>query len=300
MSPQESVGTVGFVGLGVMGSAMSANVAAAGWPVVGFDIDPDRVAHFAEHTGGPSGGGALGSAAEVAEAADVVMLSLPSIEALDQVSQAIATVGDGSGVVIEMGTLPLAAKERAQAVLAEAGATLLDAPVSGTGLQAADGTLVVYSSGEEAAHQRAEPVLAALSKAVYHLGQFGNGSRMKYVANLLVVVNTLAAAEGHALAEASGLDPSVVQEVIAAGVGSSAMFEIRGPMMVDGGYEPPSARLDILRKDATIIAEHAREVGVATPLLDVTLPLYVEASDAGLGALDAAAVRLFLDRLAGR
>jgi 3-hydroxyisobutyrate dehydrogenase-like beta-hydroxyacid dehydrogenase len=194
-----------------------------------------------------------------------------------------------------MGTLPLAAKERARQRLAAVGVPLLDAPVSGTGLQADDATLVVYSSGDEAGHRRAEPVFSVIGSRVHYLGAFGNGSRMKYLANLLVAVQTVAAAEAHALGAASGLDAEVVQEVIESGVGTSAMFEIRGPMMVEGRYDPPAARLDIILKDATIIAEHARSLGVPTPLLERALSVVRAGSEAGLGGLDAAAVRLLFE-----
>ena len=277
---------VGVIGLGVMGSAMSHHILADGHQVVGFDIDPVRRGEFA--------GSAVESVAEVAHRAQIVLLSLPSSEALAQVAAEFANRASPGTVAVEMGTLPLADKEAVHALLASNGVDLLDAPVSGTGLQAADATLVVYSSGDQAAHERVVPIFDLIGKQTFYLGPFGNGSRMKFVANLLVAVHTLATAEAHQLGSACGLAPDLVQEVIAAGVGSSAMFEIRGSMMAADTYEPPSARLAIILKDAGIIADHARSLDSPTPLLDAAIPLYQAAVEAGLGDLDAAALRRLL------
>ncbi len=281
---------VGIIGLGVMGSAMSRHIIAAGHEVVGFDIDPTRRGEFP--------GSAVQSIADVARQAQMVLLSLPSSEALAQVAAELAISASPGSVAVEMGTLPLADKEAAHALLASSGIDLLDAPVSGTGLQAADATLVVYSSGEQAAHQQVVPIFDLIGKQTFFLGSFGNGSRMKFVANLLIAIHTLAAAEAHQLGSACGLGPELVQEVIAAGVGSSAMFEIRGPMMAADTYDPPSARLAIILKDAGIIADHARSLNSPTPLLNAALPLYQAAVEAGLGNLDAAALRQLLAELA--
>lgn len=326
---------MGVIGLGIMGGAMSANLLEAGFEVYGYDTDDERQSSFS--------GVGLPSAAEVANLSDVVLLSLPSGEALSEVAEQIAAGGErlhssvdadekggsdngaaageadgasrtpvrtsvgapaGEGdadrataravVVVEMGTLPLEIKQQSQKRLAAVGVDMLDAPVSGTGLQAADATLIVYASGSRSAYESARAVFEVIAARSFYLGEFGNGSRMKFVANLLVAVNTVAAAEAHALGAAAGLAPSVTQEVIAAGVGSSRMFEIRGAMMVKGSYDP-AARLAIIKKDAEIIAEFARTLGVETPLLDAAIPIYQRGTASGLGDLDAAAVRRLFD-----
>ncbi len=274
---------VGVVGLGVMGSAMSRHIVAGGYEVRGYDVDTDQMS--------ASAAVAAASVAEVAESCGIVLLSLPTAASLEAVAQEIASVGREGSIVVEMGTLPLEAKAAAAATLHAVGVTMLDAPVSGTGLQAADATLVVYCSGPSGALNRVRPVFDLIARQTYDLGEFGNGSRMKFVANLLVAVQTLAAAEAHSLGAAAGLAPSVVQEVIGAGVGSSRMFDIRGPMMVSEQYEPPSARLSIILKDAGIISDFARAANAATPLLDATIPLYERGVRLGLGDVDAAVLR---------
>ena len=274
---------VGVIGVGVMGGAMSGHLVAAGFEVCGYDVDPAKVAASAATP--------VDSVADVAARSDVVLLSLPSVNALDTVAAELADAEPAGLVAVEMGTLPLEAKQQAHDRLAAVDCDLLDAPVSGTGLQAADATLVVYSSGSHAGFQRAAPLFDVIGRRTYHLGAFGNGTRMKFVANLLVAVHTLAAAEAHALGEAAGLDPALTQDAVSAGTGTSSMFDIRGPMMVADSFDPPSARLAIIHKDACIIAGFARAVGTATPLLDAAIPMYERGLAADLGDLDAAALR---------
>jgi 3-hydroxyisobutyrate dehydrogenase-like beta-hydroxyacid dehydrogenase len=276
-----------------MGSAMARNLLAAGHQVLGFDIDSDKNATFAD-----IGGQTASNAGEVAGATEVVILSLPTTTALATVAGEIAQEQHPGLICLETGTFPLQAKLDARAALAAAGVDLLDTPLSGTGLQAADATLVVFASGSREGFERARPVFDAIGRSTHYLGEFGNGSKMKYIANLLVAVHGLAAAEAHALGIAAGLDPARVQEVMEDGVGSSKIFEIRGPMMVADDY-PPAARLDILLKDSTLIRDYARSVGAPTPLLDAAVPIYAQSSEAGLGDLDAAALCRFLEDLGG-
>lgn len=280
---------IGIVGLGVMGSATGAHLAAAGHDVCGYDIDPAACRHF------EAVGTVVGDVPDLAARSEVVLTWLPDVAALEATTPGLAAGGRAGLVVVEMGTLPLDAKQTAADTLAARGIVMLDAPVSGTGRQAADATLVVYASGDPDAYRMVEPLFAVLGSS-HHLGPFGHGSVMKYVANLLVTVHTAAAAEAHALAAASGIDPRLVQDVIAEGVGSSRMWEIRGQMMATATYQPPAGRLDIIKKDAGIISRYAAQVESPVPLLDLALEMFRDASAAGLGSLDAAAIRLHLDR----
>lgn len=284
---------IGVLGLGVMGSAMAKHLLGAGYEVHGYDVVPEKVDSFAELGGSPEASGMA-----VAQSSDIVILSLPSVVALEEATEELARGAHEGLIAIEMGTLPLEAKERARAALALVGVDLMDVPVSGTGLQADDGVLVVFASGSRDAFERSAPIFAAIGRSTHYLGNFGNGSVMKYIANLLVSVQTLAAAEAHALGIAAGMDPAVVQEVMSDGVGSSKIFDIRGPMMVEDVYSPPSARLSIILKDAGIIKAFAQDVGAPTPLLDASIPVYADAADT-FGDLDAAALCRYLENLGG-
>ncbi|NNC91025.1 MAG: NAD(P)-dependent oxidoreductase [Acidimicrobiia bacterium] len=287
---------VGIIGIGIMGTAYAENLLAAGFTVSGWDCDGSRVDAL-----GGRGGIAMASAAEVADAADLVITALPGADALTEAVAGETGLAAGShdGLVLaEMSTLPLDAKLRAREMLEPLGVAVLDAPVSGTGLQAAAADIAVYASGDPAALMSARPVFDTIGRTTFDLGEFGNGSRMKYVANLLVSVHNLATAEAFVLGMQGGLAPERIHEVISASVASSGIFEIRGPMMVADDY-PAAARLKMFIKDISVITEFARDVGSPTPLLETSRAFYEEATEAGLGDLDAAALCRLLEDKAG-
>jgi L-threonate 2-dehydrogenase len=284
---------VGLIGLGIMGGAMASNLLRAGHRVTGFDIDAAKTEALAQ-----LGLIALPSPTDVAASSEIIVLSLPSSEALHAVTKELAGSVFPGLLALETGTLPLADKEEARDALEESGVELMDVPLSGTGLQADEATLVVFASGSRKGFERARPVFDAIGRSSHFLGDFGNGSKMKFIANLLVAVHNLATAEAHALGIAAGMDPAAVQRVMEDGVGSSKIFEIRGPMMVADQYVP-AARLDLILKDANLISEYARSVGAPTPLLEAALHVYEDASAAGLGDLDAAALCRYLEQSAG-
>ena len=292
--PCAEVQHVAMVGLGIMGSAIARNLAAAGFSLSGYDVDAGKMAASARD-GVRSANSAVGAVGGV----QVALTSLPSVAALDEtVAQLVANPQPGL-VVIEVSTFPIEAKEAARERLSAAGMILLDCPLSGTGAQAVTKDLVVYASGDEAAFGRCRPVFDGFARATHYLGAFGNGSRMKFVANLLVAVHNVAAAEAIVLGAKSGLDPARIIEVIASGAGNSRIFELRGPMMARGVYTPPTATMHVLEKDSGIIAEFARSLGVSTPTLDAAAPLYGEAEREGYADQDVAAVHALLARRAG-
>ena len=275
--------TVGIVGLGIMGGAIARNLLAAGMELRGYDIDPSRF------TALEPGGVAATSAGDAAQGADVVLTSLPSIKALDDTVASLLAAKAAGLVVAELSTLPIEAKEKARAALAAGGITLLDCPLSGTGAQAVTRDLAVYASGERAAYDRAEPVFRGFARATHYLGAFGNGSKMKFIANLLVAVHNVASAEAMVLGMKAGLDPDAIVKVIASGAGTSRVFELRAPLMAAGDYAP-TMKIDIWQKDMAIIAEFAKSLGVPLPTFAASAPLYDAAQAAGFGGEDTAAV----------
>src|SRR5439155_19805563 len=167
-----------------------------------------------------------------------------------------------------------------------AGMTMLDCPLSGTGAQARTRDLALYGSGDQAGYESCRDAFAGVARVSHYLGQFGNGSRMKFVANLLVAVHNVAAAEAIVLGVKAGLEPQRILDVIASGAGNSRIFELRGPMMAKGVYTPPTATMHVLQKDSAVIGEFARALGVATPMLDAAAPLYDEADAQGYAEED--------------
>jgi L-threonate 2-dehydrogenase len=262
--------------------------------VQGFDIDRARAAELSR-----TGVRTVGSALEAARGADLVLTSLPSAGALDMTVAALVSSPRAGQVVVELSTLALADKERSRDKLAAHGMTLLDCPLSGTGAQAATGDLAVYASGERAAYDRAEPVFQKFARITHYLGAFGNGSKMKFVANLLVAVHNVASAEAMVLGVKAGLDPDTIVKVIGSGAGNSRVFELRAPLMAQNNYRPATMRIDIWQKDMSIIGAFARSLGVETPTFSATGPVYDAAQKDGLGEDDTAAVCALLEKRAG-
>ena len=277
--------TVGIVGLGIMGGAIARNLVDRGWRVIGFDTDAAKRAELAA-----ANVIIADNIAQVARDAPVIMTSLPTPAAVETVAKAIADSGQSSRIVIELSTLTLADKLRFEDILKRAGHIALDCPLSGTGAQARMRDLVVYASGDSAAIARCAGLFSDFAKQSADLGMFGNGSRMKFVANHLVAIHNVATAEAMILAERAGLDPKLVVEMVGPGAGGSRMFQLRAPMMVERTYEPATMKISTWKKDMAIIAEFADEVGCKTPLFTLTQPVYTEAMAMGLGDQDTAAV----------
>lgn len=287
--------TAGMIGLGIMGSAMSFNLARAGFRVVGYDIDARRRAELRR-----SGGVAAKRPRDVAKRADIIITSLPSAHALTEVAAALAGSARRGTIVIETSTLPISVKEAARDVLAKRRVILLDCPLSGTGAQARVKDLLVYVSGDRAAYRKIIPVLEGFTSANYYVGSFGSGSKMKFVANLLVAVHNVAAAEAMVLGMKAGLDPALILKVVAGGAGGSRMLQVRGPMMVKGNYSDATMKNEVWQKDMTIIADFARKLDCPTPLFAASAPIYNAAMAMGLGKADTGAVCAVLEEMAGR
>jgi putative dehydrogenase len=277
--------TVGMIGLGIMGSAISRNLAERGWRVIGFDTDAARRLEAAQ-----AGVTIAADAAEVAREAPVIMTSLPSPAAVMDVAGIIARSAPSPRIVVELSTLTIADKLRFEAILNKAGHIALDCPLSGTGAQAIIRDLVVYASGDSKAIAECTALFADFAKQSADLGAFGNGSKMKFVANHLVAIHNVASAEAMVLAERAGLDPQMVVDLVSPGAGGSRMFQLRAPMMVKRAYEPATMKVSIWKKDMAIIAEFAEQVGCATPMFTLTQPVYTEAMAMGLGDQDTASV----------
>jgi 3-hydroxyisobutyrate dehydrogenase/glyoxylate/succinic semialdehyde reductase len=277
--------TVGIIGLGIMGGAIARNLVDRGWRVVGFDTDAARRAELVQ-----ASVTIAGDAGQVARDAPIVMTSLPTPAAVADVAHEIANSGQSPRIVVELSTLSIADKLRFEAILKRAGHIALDCPLSGTGAQAKVRDLVVYASGDGHAIARCAGLFSDFAKQSADLGTFGNGSRMKFVANLLVAIHNVATAEAMILAERAGLDPKMVVDMVGPGAGGSRMFQMRAPMMVEGVYEPATMKVSTWKKDMAIIAEFADDVGCATPLFTLTQPVYTEAMAMGLGDQDTAAV----------
>jgi len=285
---------VGVIGLGIMGGAFAQNLVKAGWEVIGYDIDAAR-----SRAARKAGVETAASVQALAQATKTIITSLPSPAALEQTMMAITQAQLSPRIVVEASTFGLGDKIKAERALRRHGHILLDCPVSGTGAQARVKDLVIYASGDTAAIRKLRPLFAAFSRAAHDLGAFGNGSRMKYVANLLVAIHNVASAEAMVLGLKAGLDPHTVFEMVKTGAGNSRVFELRAPMMVQDRYDKATMKISIWQKDMAVIGEFARELRCPTPLFDATVPVYDEALKSGYGEQDTAAVCAVLEKAVG-
>ena len=281
---------VGVIGLGIMGSAMSRNIIGAGFPVTGYDVLAARRTALSK-----TGGQAARNVRDVATTVPIVITSLPSADALQSVAADIADAHHRSQIVIETSTLPIATKENARKLLAEQGVTLLDCPLSGTGAQAKVKDLAVYASGVRNAYRRCIPIFDAFARTHYFLGSFGAGSKMKFVANLLVAIHNVSTAEALVLGMKTGLNPATMVKVLGDGAGASRMLQIRGPMMARNDYADAAMKVGVWQKDMQIITEFARELDCPTPLFAATTAIYNAAMAHGFAEADTACVCAVLE-----
>jgi L-threonate 2-dehydrogenase len=289
---------VGVIGLGIMGGAMAEALLASDHEVVGYDVLPAARERLKK-----SGGKPLSSSSAVAERAEVIITSLASAGALEDVVARIIMVPRRAGrrpVVIETSTLPLEVKEHARERLAAAGMTLLDCPVSGTAVRMKEGAWTIFVSGQAAACRQARPVLEVFTRNAPYVGTFGNGTRMKIIANHLVAIYNVAVAESLTFARRMGLDAKQVWELFSVSpVVGNGVFRLRGKLMVDGSYLPPTMKVEVWQKDMQVIGDMARAVGCPTPLFSACTPIYNAAMAQGLAEHDTAAVGEVLGTMAG-
>lgn len=289
--------TIGQIGLGIMGGAYAKHLRAASLDVIGYDLDRARRAELKA-----LGGTAAKSASEVASRCPIVITSLPSVLAVDAAFFARDGLLDGAApgtIVIETSTLPLEIKLGVRDVCAERGVTVLDCPISGTGAQAAAKDISVYASGPKQAVKTCEPVFAGFARSMHYCGEFGNGSKLKFIANLLVTIHNLSAAEAIVLGRRSGLDLNLLYDVIRDGAGTSRMFEVRAPLMIEGDYSQATMKVDVYQKDIDIISDYASGLHCPTPLFEASKAFYSGAYAQGYAKEDTASICAVLENMAG-
>lgn len=294
MTTDSTARTVGLVAPGKIGLPFAANLIADGYTVWGYrrgSLDA-----FAALGGRPAA-----SPKEVAEHADVVFTCVSSADALDDVvggPNGLIAAGRDDLLVVDIGAMALQRKLAVKARLAEAGIEMLDAPVSGTPPMVAARRGVVFGSGDAAAFERAREPLGALGTNVPHLGEFGTGSKLKFVANTLVAVHTAVAAEVMALAGAMGLDLQQVIDTITPSAASSVMFNVRAPLMAEHRSLPANGTVEGLVDVLDAIRATADDAGAAMPLLDTAKGLYERACEQGYGEHDIAVMVSVLEAAA--
>jgi 3-hydroxyisobutyrate dehydrogenase len=274
--------TVGLIGLGKLGLPIAENLIKSGYGVLGYRRSSMR--DFEQAGGVPAT-----SPADVGAQVDIVLTCLPSAEALDEVVQGplglVRTARPGQ-IIVEIGSHLVPDKERQVAPLAAKGAIFLDGEVGGTPGMVTARKAVAYLSGDRDACAKVEPVIRGFTDIVHYFGPFGAASKVKLINNLLVAVNTAAAAEAMALGLKAGVDVDLMIKAVAAGSGGSTQFGIRAPWMAQRRFLPAQGDPVGLSHYFHLIGDFADRVGVATPMLDRAAELYYRCIDMGLGSHD--------------
>ena len=288
---------VGVIGLGIMGGAFAGNILAEGFTVAGHDVVEANLNRLIKN-----GGTAGKSAKDVADKSDVIITSLPSAASFHEVMSGpdgISSSKNPNLIVIECSTLAIEDKQKAYDALQNSGVVLLDCPISGTGSQAQTRDLSVYVSGDKVACEKCQPILDAMANHTFYVGEFSNGSKMKFVANVLVAIHNVASAEAMVLGMKAGLEASDIFNVIKAGAGNSRIFELRAPMMVKNEYDNATMKMDVWQKDMKVIGEFAKSLQCQMPMFEGSADIYSEAMSQGMDKLDTASVCRVLEQLSG-
>jgi len=280
-----------------MGGAFAGHLLAAGFSVAGYDLDTKRRDELKR-----KGGKLAASIAGVAGKHSVLITSLPSVKACEAVffgKGGIAESAKRGTIVIETSTMPLEVKLGLRDRCAKQGIIVLDCPISGTGAQAAAKDIAVYASGDEAAVKRCRAVFEGFARSMHYCGEFGNGSKLKFIANLLVTIHNLSAAEAIVLGRKSGLDLDLLYKVIKDGAGTSRMFEVRAPLMIADDYAKATMKVEVYQKDIDIIGDFASSLHCPTPLFEASKAYYAAALSQGRALDDTAVLCAVLEQMAG-
>ena len=277
---------VGVIGLGKMGLPIARNLMERGFGVIGY-----------RRSGSPElanqGGTTAASAAEVADSADVIISIVPTADDVEEIIAGphgtLTTLKPGT-IHIEMSTIDVDRKARLRDQVQAKGGDLLDCPISGSPGMVAPRKATTFASGDQNSVEEVTPVLDAISGPWIYTGPFGTGARMKYVANLLLAVHTVAAAEAMALARRSGLDLQLVQKTLDDSIASSAIWRQRGPLMAERAWTPAPGPVSTLHPILEQIDEHAASTGLSASVFAAAKEVFDKALADGWGDLDIACV----------
>jgi 3-hydroxyisobutyrate dehydrogenase len=279
---------IGFLGLGIMGRPMAANLARAGFEVVAWNRTRERAEELAAEHDNVT----VASTAAEAAAAGIAISMVPDVPEVEEVLLGPDGAADGlpgGGLAIDMSTIAPTASRSIGRRLGERGFSFLDAPVTGSRPKAEDGTLTIMAGGPEAAFVRAQPVLEEMGELILHVGPQGHGSMIKLINNTLSAINAAGLAEGIVLAEMAKLDVSKMLQVVASGSGESAMRALKSESMVDGNFEA-LFKLEHMLKDVRHCIAEARKLGLQPAMARAAEKHYSEAEVSGHGESDFSAV----------
>jgi len=286
---------VGFIGLGIMGSRMAANLARAGFELTVWN----RTASTAQEWAARHGATVAATPQALASNSDVVITMVVDGPQVEAVLLGEEGAGHGAGLLcIDMSTIGPAAARRIGALLEERGVSFMDAPVTGSSPKAEDGTLTIMAGGEERDFERARPLFDAMGELIVHVGPVGQGQLVKVINNAVAAANTAVVAEALLAGARAGADLDALVQVIQAGSGASAMLDLKHAPMRAHDYAT-LFKLEHMLKDLRLCLEEARGAGVRTEMIEATEAILAEANERALGDKDFAALLEIVEERAG-
>ncbi|GAA1167017.1 2-hydroxy-3-oxopropionate reductase [Kitasatospora gansuensis] len=288
---------IAFIGLGIMGSPMAANLVKAGHTVTGFNLQQPAIDALVA-----AGGKGANSIADAVKDAEIVITMVPADPQVEQVilgeDGVLANVAEGT-LVIDMSSITPQTSIKVEAAAKPKGIRTLDAPVSGGEAGAIEAVLSIMVGGDAADFAEAKPILDALGTTVIHVGPAGAGQTVKAANQLIVAVNIQVLAEAVVFLENAGVDLPAALDVLGGGLAGSTVLNRKKANMIDRQFAP-GFRIDLHHKDMGIVTDAARAVGAALPVGAVVAQLVASARANGDGSLDHSALLRGVERLSGR
>lgn len=286
---------IGFIGLGIMGKPMAANLLKAGYELTVYDIDASAV-----EAATARGAKAAASAAEAARRSDVVVTMLPNSPHVRAAVLGAGGVLEGASeglVIVDMSSIAPGASQEIAAACAEKGVVYLDCPVSGGEPKAVDGTLSIMCGGDAAAFERVKPLLLSMGASAVHVGAVGSGNTTKLANQIIVACNIAALSEALTLAVKAGVDPEKVFEAIKGGLAGSTVMNAKAPMMLARNFAP-GFRIDLHIKDLTNTLETGASVDTPLPMTTLALDMMKVLRADGKDKLDHSALVQYYEKIA--
>ena len=286
---------IAFIGLGIMGKPMAKNLINAGYPLIVYDIAPEKVRQLAD-----AGAEAASSSSEAARPSQIIITMLPNSPEVKEAVLGAGGVLEGAKpgtILIDMSSIaPLASKEVSEKAK-EQGVVVLDAPVSGGEPKAVDGTLAIMVGGPQDAFDKVKDILAVMGASVTRVGEIGSGNTTKLANQIIVALNIAAMSEAMVLATKSGVDPEKVYQAIRAGLAGSTVLDAKLPLALQGNFKP-GFRIELHIKDLANALDTARELEVPVPLSSAVMEIMQTLKANGKGADDHGGIIQYYEKLA--
>ena len=262
---------------------MALNLMQSGYSVIGFDV-VEKPAFVA------AGGFQAKSVTEVSEKTEVIVQSLPTVQALEKTVDDLIEFGRSGQIIIEISSYPLKDKKLQASRLAEQGITMLDCEISGLPFMVADRTATIFQSGDQAILESAQEVFEAMTNKRVNLGEFGAATKMKLLANMMVAIHNSVAGEVLNLARKADIDPDEAVEALSKSAAGSVTFSNKAPVMISGEFESGAGPFRHMFSYLRRVSALAKDVGASTPLLDTAHRYYEAAEAEGRADQDIAAI----------